>query len=263
MNEIFNPGRFFKYLKYDLNSARANYGLSLLIIGLIPIWAYVIYEIMSLISGNGWSDGNSGLQFSAVGTAIVMLLLTAPVKLYGPLTEKRSGSAWILVPASSFEKFLSMLLLTCVAVPVLGFALLSGSDAQLSLIFPSYGEPFVKNLGTIVDFGGEAPFTFHPATFWLNWCESILFFTIGAICFKKAKIGKSFLCLMDIGIALSSIIVLIFQSPNISTDQMIEFFGGSAESLQSGLNLSLNIIYVVVFALLDLGLYFRIKTMKH
>ena len=263
MNEVFNPGRFFKYLKYDLTSARSNYGLSLLIIGLIPLWAYIIYEIISLISGNGWSDANTGLQYSAAGTAIVMLLLTAPVKLYGSLTEKRSGSSWLLIPASPFEKFLSMLLVTCVAVPVLGLGLMVCSDALLSLIFPGYCEPMVKDFSAILDFHGNAPFTFHPVLLWINWCENILFFTLGAICFKKAKIGKTFLCLMGLGIIITSLIALFAQSPNISTDWLLERFGQDEEAMQRGINLTINAIYFVVFALLDLGIYFRIKTMKH
>ena len=53
MNNIFDIKRFCQYFLYDLRRAWNNYGLSLLLMGLIPIILYVVYQFISLVSGRG------------------------------------------------------------------------------------------------------------------------------------------------------------------------------------------------------------------
>ena len=49
MNNIFNIKRFCNYFLYDLRNAKNNYGLSLLILGVMPVVLYIIVQLFSLI----------------------------------------------------------------------------------------------------------------------------------------------------------------------------------------------------------------------
>lgn len=264
MNQTFNLKRFATYLKYDLVSARNNFGLSLLIISLMPLWSLICYEMISIISGHGFSEGNAGLQISSVMVAMIMLVLTAPVKLYGKVTDKKEGSAFLMIPASTFEKFFSMLLISCLILPVVGGVILLGSDALISAIVPGYGSPVISNISSAMDYLTDSEIYISPSLLWVGWCQNILTFTLGAIFFKRGKIGKTFLCVMGLGMILVSLMVLIFSSTNISTEQLIEWFGNpTPEKFQQIINLTISIIYIVVFTILLGGIYLRLKTLKH
>lgn len=264
MNQIFNFKRFAAYFKFDLASARSNYLLSLLIISFIPLWALIVYEVCSLISGNGFSEGNIGLQISSFVTAVVMLWFTAPVKLYGHLTEKKAGSAWVMTPASAFEKFLSLLIITCVILPLAGGILLFAVDAVIALLVPGFNEPILSSLPTYAGMIGSSDVAISPVAFWASWCETILIFTLGSIWFKKGKIGKTFLVSMGILIVLCSITVLIFGSTEIDGDLLEKWFGEfTPKKLQAVMNWGISLIYFVIFGVLFSGIYFRIKTLKH
>ena len=263
MSEIFSFKRFGTYFKYDLFSARANYGQSLLISGLTPVWVFICYELLSLLSGKGWSQMDDGLQITALIIALALLLMAGPVKMYGSLTEKRSGASWLMIPASTFEKFLSMVVIVCILLPAAGFILVFGSDALLSLL-PGYGESLLA-VGDKVAAAEEINpgEVFTPLALWASWCESALAFTLGAVCFKKAKAGKTILCLIGVGILFSAITMLVFQSPNITSEQLFDFFGGNPDKALKGIKTVLTLIYVVVISGLLGGLFFRLKTLRH
>ena len=59
MNNIFDIKRFGQYFLYDLRRAWNNYGLSLLLMGLIPIILYVVYQLISL--NRDMPDKNRGI----------------------------------------------------------------------------------------------------------------------------------------------------------------------------------------------------------
>ena len=263
MSSIFNFKRFATYFKYDLSSARANYWQSLLISGLTPAWVFITYELTCLLSAKGWSQMDQSLQITAVVIAMTLLFMIGPVKMYGSLTDKRSGVSWLMIPASTFEKFLSMVIIVCILLPVIGFALIFGSDALLSLI-PGYGESLLAgaedvNLTEGVTLGN----LLTPLLLWASWCETILAFTLGAVCFKKAKAGKTLLCVIGFGILASALTMLIFQSPNITSEQLFDFFGGNPDKALKGIKLTLVLIYTVVIGGLLCGLFFRLKTLRH
>ena len=267
MNNIFDIKRFGQYFLYDLRRAWNNYGLSLLLMGLIPIILYVVYQFISLVSGRGTNLMPDPMKFVALFAVLCVVILGAGVKLYGFVTEKRAGSDFLILPASTTEKWLSLALIVCIVLPVVLFVLLFVSDALMSLVFPlTYGgrlfnQAFANDiLAEVMD---EEGVSFKlPAVLFCNWCESILVFTLGAICFKRAKVAKTLLCLFGFSIVLSMLMVLIFGTSHIDTEQLEAFFE-SPDRVFSFLNWTVNIVYTVIIGGLLWGIWYRLRTLKH
>ena len=266
MNNILDIKRFGQYFLYDLRRAWNNYGLSLLLMGLIPIILYVVYQFISLVSGRGTDLMPDPMKFVALFAVLCVVILGAGVKLYGFVTEKRAGSDFLMLPASTTEKWLSMALMVCIVLPAVLFALLFVSDALMSLVFPlTYGgrlfnQAFANDiLAEVMD---EEGVSFNlPAVLFCNWCESILVFTLGAICFKRAKVAKTLLCLFGFSIVLSMLMVLIFGTSHIDTEQLEAFFE-TPDRVFRFLNWTVNIVYTVIIGGLLWGIWNRLRTLK-
>ena len=267
MNNVFDFKRFGNYFLYDLRRTKNNYGVSLLLMGLMPVLFFIIFEFFSLISGHGITNMPKEMQFVAVLVSVVVVILGSGTKIFGSITEKRAGSDFLMLPASTFEKWLSMVLIVCVVVPVVLLALLFASDGIMSLLLPnSYGgrlfeTDFARGFSdAIMD---EDGFYFNlPGIMILNWCESALIFTLGAVCFKKSKVAKTLLCLIAFGMLTSPLMLLLFGQTNIDADWLMQHFSDPDRAVSS-INWTLSIVYTVVIGGLLAGLYFRLRTLKH
>ena len=270
MNNTFDIKRFWRYFVYDLNSAKNECGLTLLILGAMPVFLFFFYELFSVIVGKGFTAVNAGAKLPSVIIAFMIACLAFPAKHYGTLTERKAGSAWILLPASTLEKWLSMLLVTCVAVPVFMVAETAACEGLLGLFFKNtYGgmtiAPIAEGMnsawGELSLEAGKSALLSWPYSLYLSWCATILVFTLGAICFRKSKVGKTFLALFLLGLALSIIavaVVRIFGGADFSLsveDITEESFVRYARIIQYA-------AYVVEFGLLDFFIYNRIRTIK-
>ena len=267
MNNVFDFSRFGQYFLYDMRRAKNNYLVSLLVMGLMPIAIFIIFQFFSLITGNGVTELPDEVKICAVCIAIFAVMLGAGAKIYGSITEKRAGSDFLMLPASTLEKWLSMVLIVCIVLPIVLFVLLFVSDGIMGLLFPnSYGDRIFESdftNGLIKGISGEEGFYFNlPACLFLNWCESLLIFTLGAVCFKKAKVAKTLLCMMAFSMIISPLMVLIFGRTNIDTDWLMERFN-DADSIINTINWALSILYTLVIGGLLAGLYFRLRTLKH
>lgn len=264
MKEVFDLRRFGNYFTYDLNRAVTRYGLTALILGAMPILLLFFNWFFSfLFDGDG--SASTGIIQSWPFIIMIILCMSFGPRVYGAVTDRKVGTEWISLPASALEKTLSMLLLTCVVLPAAMIALLTASNAVVSLFVPDFGSilPFGSIDGLFGEVMSDEGYFNFPLIFWLNWCESILVFTLGAICFKRNKVGKTLLCLIGIGMLLSILMVAIFHTTQLSGDDLERLFGDfDAARAQTWLNVALNCIYGVVFALLIGGLYARIKTIK-
>ncbi len=265
MNNIFDIKRFGQYFLYDLRRAKNNYGLSLLLMGLIPIILYIVGQLFSLITGSGILELPDVMKFMGIYIVLFVVILGAGTKIYGFVTEKRAGSDFLMLPASTFEKWLSMVLIVCVALPVVLFALLFVSDGLMGLVFPhSYGgRLFDRDFITgFLDAFEEEGISFnYPALICFSWCENILVFTLGAICFKKGKIGKTILCIMGVATVVSTLLVIIFGTSNIDAERFAAFFD-SADKAVSVANWTISIFYLIIFGLLLGGIWYRLRTIK-
>ena len=140
-NDIFNFRRFGKYFTSDLRTCVANYGLSLLTMAVLtPIATYALISGFSYLMGGSWEGPQIPTRAFIFFMMVVCLVVTMPVKCYGKLTEKQYGSFWLTLPASRLEKFISMIIITCIIAPIAGFGIYLGIDAIICAIDPTCGE---------------------------------------------------------------------------------------------------------------------------
>ncbi|MBR5924613.1 MAG: hypothetical protein IKZ60_04060 [Bacteroidales bacterium] len=264
MNNKFNFKRFWKYLRYDLVSAVHDSGTLMVSLAAMPVWFFVIQQLLSFVFNGEFRTINTAALIIAYIVSLTVTVIFFPVQHYGKLTDKKAGADWILIPASRFEKFLSMLIICCVVAPIVWFAIIAASDGLLSLVFGTY-DSFI--LPTILDAMQKGVAEVHaenvklmmngPWFIYLSWCQNILAFALGAIFFRKNKIVYTFLTLMAIGILCTIITAVVFGGEvHISPEDITD------DKLMRMLNWGLCAMYVVIFAVLDLGLYFRINTIK-
>jgi hypothetical protein len=222
------------------------------------------------------------------------LIVTMPVKCYGKITEKQYGSFWLTLPASRLEKFLSMIVLTCIIAPVLGAGLYLGLDAIICAIDNTCGDSLgyglaqlfeglgnldgaladlkinLGNEGIIIDDGTERMMQ-QIGSPWLYTVELFcitLPFLLGAVFFKSGKTVKTFLALAVFNTALSIIATPVMMG-YLST--LMAEMGDGVEAANKIINSGImkNLVWInivsdtLTIAALLTGIWFRIKTLKH
>ena len=292
-NDIFNFRRFGKYFATDLRTCRANYGLSMLTLSLLsPLVLYVIVATINQIMHNTWDGPDIGLRVFAFAVAMICMVVTMPVKCYGKITEKQYGSFWLTLPASRLEKFISMILMTCIIVPVSGALLYLGLDALICAFDHTCGQNLFAGGTELLQRMGEAKdvtlnlidesITIEDATLvqelvrqmnnpWMYIDEIFCFtlpFLLGAVFFRNGKTVKTFIALF----AISTVTGMIC-SP-IMTNWVMEMFNNLNEDPDAILQMLNNKLFknlVLIDTITDTvtnlalmaGIWFRIKTLKH
>ena len=246
MNNVFDIKRFWKYLCWDVRNAYNNFGLGLLICALLPAIAFVM-------------------------TVLGTLVFNPSSKQYGSLTDRKAGSTWLMLPASTLEKFLSILLVTCVVVPLCLALMLYAFDAIMSLV-PYYGQRacplIIDTVKSAMDNLQASDVSIDvnlPYIIYLGFCKFILVYTLGALFFRKHKIAKTILVLIGLSFVLTALLsVGFFHGLSFNSYDVEGYFASlDVDKLPVYFNIVLNAVNVLTFALLDLGIYFRIKTLKH
>ena len=292
-NDIFNFRRFGKYFATDFRTCWANYGLSLLTISLLsPLVLYVIIATINQIMHNTWDGPDIGLRVFAFAVAMICMVVTMPVKCYGKITEKQYGSFWLTLPASRLEKFISMILMTCIIVPVSGALLYLGLDALICAFDHTCGQNLFAGGTELLQRMGEAKdvtlnlidesITIEDATLvqelvrqmnnpWMYIDEIFCFtlpFLLGAVFFRNGKTVKTFIALFAIstvtGMICSPImtnwVMEMFNNLNEDPDAILQMFNNK---LFKNLVLIDTVTDTVTNLALMAGIWFRIKTLKH
>lgn len=273
MKEIFDIKRFGKYIVTDLRGCVSKYTLNFLLISLMGVVIYAGTVVMGLIIKGTWGGPSIYFRAAVFVICIAVLLLTMPSKLYGHLTEKRAGTTWLMIPASTFEKYLSMILICAIIIPALFLGIYIGTDAILCAVDKTCGVNILHLSKEIFGYRTEMPTEvlsaigglINPLTYIDDIIGSVLIFLLGAICFKNAKVVKTILFLMVISMAFS-----IIASPFITnymealannpTTTLDEFFSGGFFGNLSLID-TINDLTVTVICLT--GIFFRLKTLKH
>lgn len=238
MATYFSFSRLGSVLKTDLQNARKNMGLSFLLMSCSGALTYLFVLILRWLAG--WNEltlGGDARGF-IFGVMIATLCIVTPARCYGSVTELRAGRFFLLLPASVWEKSLSMILICAVVIPVAACAVYFGLDELLCLIDPSCGTPLLNLMGD--DFGGitgAIPYS--------------LAFLLGAIFFKKSKMAKTIGCILLFYLAagllagslLGSIDINPFDTASLTLD--LSWFGGA-----------LTILLMVL-------IFLRVRTLQH
>ena len=292
-NDIFNFRRFGKYFATDIKTCWSNYGLSLLSISLlVPIVSYVVLTALTLIMTSSWDGPDMGFRVFAFCVAMFCIVVTMPVKCYGRITDKKYGTFWLTLPASGLEKFLSMVIMTCIVVPVTGLAFYLGMDAIICAIDHTCGNSlmaggieFMGSLNSLNELAmnmGDETITIEGTDAVRDILEQVsspwiyideifgitLPFLLGAIFFKNGKTVKTFLALIAFSTAIS-----IIMAPFLTTwaTEIVHQTGDDPnmmlQALSNGIFRHLTLIDTISDTVCNLALmaciWFRIKTLKH
>jgi hypothetical protein len=205
-NDVFSLNRFWRYLKSDFDAFISKYGITLLVLSTMPVTCDVFTGVFSLMNMGRWEglEVYSRLAFFAIFGAI--LLISAPARLYGHLTDRKEGSAFLLLPVSRLEKYISMILITCIVMPFIFILIYLGLDVMVCMIdsttdvsvfsFIYSLEDFkatlagvpVENLSRLLNnFGSLA----NPYLYIDDIIQVSLIFLLGALIFKTSKTGKT------------------------------------------------------------------------
>ena len=270
-NEVFNGSRFWNYFKYDFTQMWRNHVKASIGIGLSGLILYVISVGFNLIFGGGWDGPNLGIRFGVFILAFTALELYQ-TRTYGYLTDKRKGSAWLMLPASTFEKWLSMVLMTIIVLPLLFVGVYLLSDLLVASLDPTVGHSMLHSIGSgfrdlsgeIINVNGDyntnwSVWAFVPV-FFVGICTNFLFFLLCGLIFKKNKILGGFVIIF----LLSSLFSIVFSLIGINTNIEIEAndFAEAEVYIRQVLN-TVTWVSALMAAGLAGGIYWRLKTLKH
>lgn len=275
MNNIFDFKRFGHYFIYDVRRWISSYGPTFLLMALAPLILYAVVLCYSLVFGYGWNAPGFSARVSVLVIITFVMLMTYPASVYGYITDKKAGSAFLMMPVSLTEKFISMILNVLVIVP-LAFALIYFScDAVLCLVDKGCGSTLISSAKDAFSFVLSAPFTSDSPirismfAIYITFAINILYFLLGAIFFRKHKILYPILIL--VALQMCFMLLLGFLSTaGILTNNVFESFMSRYDFaperlalLARAFNVVSSVWNCIVTVALLLAIYFRLKTIKH
>ena len=280
MNNTLDINRFGKVLKHDGLNFFPRMILTLAILWAIPVTNWLFF---SLLPGEEHIV-DVFTRISFIGTLTNIALIIAPARLYKHCNDPRKGIGYAMLPASTLEKFLSMLIYCVIVTPIIyiGGALLV--DTVLALISGPYDEFAVSyyfdryaqinnylssNNNILLDdtwpifFNSLSPtFMTMLSLFGTLMLSSIFMF--GNMIFKRHKTGK----MIGILILLFIIFMIVFINYVATHETMFEMMDeeNAAEILKRIIFILMNAslyMEIGVSALLLWGTYRKIKTQKY
>jgi len=268
MSNVFDIKRFGKYFVYDLKNLRNRGGLALLVLSLMPLIHMFFYKFSSIflteLRGSGPSVAS---RVAILAMAFIILFCIFGMINYGFITDKKTGSDWTLLPASAFEKFLSMMIISVVIVPAVFFTLYFISDWLVCLIDPSCGNTIRRAAYNFKDEIADQCYLNIPLIVYMGLICNILFFVLGAIVFPRKKFLYTFLVMMGLQMVFSFILSIVVGNfdfiDQIGNNMTAKIDSMTSHQLQNTANWMMHIFYDIPCIILAVLIFLRIKTIKH
>ena len=268
-SEVFNGSRFWTYFKYDLAQMWRNHVKAAILIGFSGLILYILGIAFNAIFNSVWQAPGFGARITIFLLACVALELYQ-TRTYGYLTNRRKGSSWLMIPASAFEKWLSMVLLTLVVIPVAFLGTYTIIDGILALADPTYGQVLVKAAGEFIEKTNSALVAANEeySTTWnlgfmampafAGYICNFLYFLLCGISFKRNKILWAFIILF----IASTVLSLVLTSLGLQSNYEVEDLAEAEVIIRKVINWSTASSFALAACLAG-GIFYRIKTLKH
>ncbi len=270
-SEIFNLKRFWNYFLFDLRQMWRNHSGPAVFIGGLGVIVYVVWVLLSLLFTQSWTGPSLGARIMILFTALIILVMYQS-RTYGYLTDKKKGAAWLMIPASSFEKFLSMLLITLIVIPLLFVTVFFLADSLICLADPTVGDSLV---GTAMQgmnaFANKVPELSDSlfinlsagsivSILLVGFISNLLYFLLCGICFKRYKILGGIGIVFALEVLLSILFNIFFP---IWSENLVYLDEVSAAQMVSHTFNWVLVISILIALGLAACIFFRIKTIKH
>jgi len=286
MNNTFNIQRFGKILKHDGLNFFPNFILSLAILWAIPVVIYLFTALMPTDGTKQIYDAMS--RVNVIDALLKIAIIIAPAILYKTCNDSRKGIGYAMLPASTLEKFISMVIYCVIVTPILYvagslaidtiLALFNGpyKDFAASLYFDKFSqiEYSFEQHSTKVMLDDALPIFINNLSPAFMRVLSILgtlmlssIFMFGNMIFKKRKTGK----MIGILILLFIIFMIIFINYVANNEALANYFeqineDNVSEFIIRLIRIMMNVaLYteIIVSTLLLWGTYRKIKTQKY
>ena len=229
MNDTFDIKRLGRLIKYEVTNYIPNFFKSLLIFSSViaAVWIFSL-----TVDFDVCPHSRAGLVMALFTLAIIL----SPFIVYKDMNNRKKGYIYAMIPASTLEKLLSMVVLCVIIVPLLTYAVLTATDLLLWLLSKA-------GIGTFLHMEFYNPFTavkfvddeymlphiypvFESIIYFVNLIAyTIMFNTI----FRKNKVLKTILFNISMSFAF---VILTAVIVNITTPEFWEdMFGGLVEWL--------------------------------
>ena len=136
MNEVFDIKRLGRLIKYEVINYIPNFFKSLLIFASViaAVWIFSLTFDFDVCP-----HSRAGL----VNVLFVLAIVLSPFIVYKDMNDRKKGYIYAMIPASTLEKLLSMIVLCVVIVPLLAYAVLTATDLLLWLLSKAGIGPFL------------------------------------------------------------------------------------------------------------------------
>lgn len=283
MSNTFNINRFGKVLKHDGLNFFPNFILALAILWAIPV---VIYLFTALMPSDDTTHVFGAMsRINVIDFLLKITIIIAPAILYKTCNDSRKGIGYAMLPASTLEKFLSMVIFCVIVTPIIYLAGALAIDSILALINGPY-DGFAASMyfnkyaqidNTVVQhhmneylddtwplFIENLSPTFMTILSLLGTLMLSAIFMFGNMIFKKRKTGK----MIGILILLSIIFMIIFINYVANHETMFSNLDENniTEFIERVIYIMMNVAMyteIVVSAVLLWGIYRKIKTQKY
>ena len=196
MNNKFDFKRFKQVVAEDWRLYFRRFGITLTVWACLPIVIWITSLVFEI-------DVAPEVRFGFILAFIAATVMTVPAHVYGKVNLSRDGVSFAMLPATSSEKFLSMVLFCSIVTPLFCFLGAWLVDTLLTLL------PFGGFKAFVEPFDLEYPVHNTLVGAMLFFTESSLFM-LGNMVFKKRKTGKTFAWILLILFVLTLIIQIPF-----------------------------------------------------
>ena len=222
MNNTFNINRFGNVVRRDGMSYFSNYGWTLVVLWALP----VILWFLTYISMETFDTGVISNRTTTISTLMWLSLMIVPSRLYKNYNDSRKGVILAMTPASSLEKFLSMILYCVVITPIIYLigalfidtilALKPGTNPYDGFIFSDFFSKNYESYREILSLGEEElnrsiyDYMLSKNHFVYKMLQILGFssvFMFTNMLFKKRKLSKTIGILTILGIIFSICVV--------------------------------------------------------
>ena len=276
MSDTFHLQRFGRYFRFDITRMWRNNTKTAVLLGCGSIITVLICGIGGLLFNMHWFPATDPFRFFGfiICLGILELLMA---KTYGFVTDRKEGSDYLMLPASLLEKWLSMMLVCLVVIPVLFLVTYFIVDGFVCAILPSTGTPLYQwayeSIGVANEKFNELNAFLHAQQVPLQYsigsiivpgivsaCCNYLFFLLCGLLFKRHKILNAVFVMM----VVTSVFSLL--APHILPDLAAQLDGMDEVEAMTFTDSFFRIITLItglIAALLAAGCYLRLRKIAH